>query len=230
MRKEILNGTPIPYDLPIEDLKEMMTSSVMKDFSLACEALSYKNDPQAYEIMKSHINDKDKYRRLYVLKTIFRHPEAAELVGVLENAIASDDFLFVENGLTIVSEYSIKVSESLLIASVRKYCNELYTAVGALRTLSINERNFEEIKRIFTSCTKCAQKEILCEILCNCYLEQKAKELFELFGQDTFAKVRRIALEIGNRYGFDTNQFLTDTDGHIRNISKNTPSERRATE
>ena len=77
MRKEILNGTPIPYDLHIKDLEEMMNSSVMKDFSLACEALSYKNDPAAYRIMKSHIDDNDKYRRLYVLKTIFRHSEVS---------------------------------------------------------------------------------------------------------------------------------------------------------
>ncbi len=225
MRKELLNGTPIPYDLPIKDLRAMMSSASMKDFSLACEALSYKSDPEAYGIMRSFINDRDKYRRLYVLKTIFRRAEAAELVDFLEDAIASDDPLLAENGLIIVSEYRIKVSESLLIATVGKYCNELYTAVGALGTLSISEGNFEEITRIFSSCTKCAQKEILCEILCNCYLPQKAGELFGLFGQDTFAKVRRIALEIGKCYGFDTNQFLSDTDGHIRK-----PAERRTAE
>lgn len=216
MRKEILNGVPIPYDMSIEELKSMMSSPVMKDFSLACEALSYKNDPEAYRIMKSYINDRDKYRRLYILKTIFRHPEAAELVGFLENAISSDDFLFVQNGLIIVSDYGIKVSESLLLAAVKKYCNELYTAVGAVKTLAINEFNYEAINKIFTSCTRCAQKEILCEILCDGYLPQKAKELFELFKQDGFAKIRLLALEIGKSYGFDTRDFLSDTDGHIR--------------
>ena len=105
MRKEILNGTLIPYDLPIEELKIMMSSSVMKDFSLACEALSYKSEPEAYQIMKSYIGTEDQYRRLYILKTIFRHSEAAELSDFLENAIASKDVLFVENGLTVVSEY-----------------------------------------------------------------------------------------------------------------------------
>jgi len=216
MRKEILNGVPIPYDMSIEELKSMMSSPVMKDFSLACEALSYKNDPEAYRIMKSYINDRDKYRRLYILKTIFRHPEAVELIDFLENAIASDDFLFVQNGLIIVSDYGIKVSESLLLAAVKKYCNELYTAVGALKTLAINEFNYEAINKIFTSCTKCAQKEVLGEILCDGYLPQKAKELFELFKQDGFAKIRLLALEIGKRYGFDTRVFLSDTDGHIR--------------
>ena len=48
MKKEILNGTPIPYELSIEELEKMLSSPIMKDFSLACEALSYKNDPKAY--------------------------------------------------------------------------------------------------------------------------------------------------------------------------------------
>jgi len=220
MKKDSTNGTQIPYEATMDELKTMMSSHVMQDFSLACEALSYKNDPEAYEIMKSHINDRDKYRRLCVLKTIFRYPEAVELVDFLENAIASDDFLFVENGLIIVSNYGIKVSESLLIEVVKKYCNELYTAVGALKTLTINEGNFDAIKRIFASCTKCAQKEILCGILCDEYLPQKAKELFELFRRDAFAKIRLNALEIGKRYGFDTRDFLQDSDGHIRKSAK----------
>ena len=216
MKKELLNGSPIPYDLPIEELRAMMSSPVMKDFSLACEALSHKNASEAYQIMKAYINDKDKYRRLYVLNTIFRYPEAVELVNFLENAIASDDFLFVEHGLTVVSDYGIKVSEPLLLAAVRNHCDKLSVAVGALKTLAINESNFEEIKRIFTFCTKCLQKEVLGKTLCEGYLPQKAKELFELFRRDTFAKIRWIAFEIGKRYGFDTKDFLLDTDGHIR--------------
>ncbi len=220
MKKEMLNGMHIPYDLPIEELEKMLSSPIMQDFSLACEALSYKNDPEAYQIMKAHINDKDKYRRLYVLKTIFRYYEAAELVDFLENAIASDDFPFVENGLIIVSDYNIKVSEMLLITTVKKYCDDLYTAVGALKALEINNDNFEEITKIFTSCSKCFQKEILGEILCNAYLPQKSKELFELFKKDTFAKIRLIGLDIGKRYCFDTDEFLSDLDGHIRQATK----------
>ena len=110
MKKEILNGTRIPYDLSVEELSKMLSSPIMQDFSLACEALSYKNDNAAYEAMKNYINDKDKYRRLYILKTIFRHPNAVELVDFLESAITSEDFLFVENGLLVISEYKITVS------------------------------------------------------------------------------------------------------------------------
>ena len=220
MKKEILNGTPVLYDMSVEELEKMLSSPVMKDFSLACEALSYKNDPEAYRIMKSHVSNKDKYRRLYILKTIFRHPEAVELMGFLESAIACDDFVFVENGLIVVSEYGIKVSEEILITTVKKYCDDLYTAVGSFKTLEISNKNFEEITKIFTACSKCAQKEILGEILCSGYLPQKSKELFELFKKDTFPKIRLLALKIGKKYDFDVDAFLTDPDGHIRSAAK----------
>ena len=47
MKKEILNGTRIPYELSVEELSKMLSSPIMKDFSLACEALSYKNEVAA---------------------------------------------------------------------------------------------------------------------------------------------------------------------------------------
>ena len=35
MKKEILNGTRIPYELSVEELSKMLSSPIMKDFSLA---------------------------------------------------------------------------------------------------------------------------------------------------------------------------------------------------
>ena len=180
MKKEILNGTPIPYDLPIEDLKAMMSSAVMKDFSLACEALSYKDDPEAYRIMKSYINDKDKYRRLYVLKTIFRHPEAVELIEFLEKAVASDDFLFVEHGLSVVSDYNIRISDGLLLSTVCKHFSNLgYAASRSLRMLSVSDDHYARLVELFKQEKRCHQKELVGEILIEKYLPQKAEELFD---------------------------------------------------
>ena len=47
MKKELLNGVGIPYDKPIEELKELLFSPNMKNFSLACEALSYSDSEDA---------------------------------------------------------------------------------------------------------------------------------------------------------------------------------------
>ena len=219
MKKEILNGTIIPYELSVEELSKMLTSPIMKDFSLACEALSYKNDAAAYEAMKSYINDKDKYRRLYILKTIFRHPNAIELVCILENAIASEDYLFVENGLIVISEYHIKVSDSLLLSAIHKHLPKLYTAISSLTTLDISEENYSKLTELFLKAEQCVQKEIIGEILADNYLNSKSKELFELFGHDKFAKIRLLAIKIAKNYGYNLSLFLYDMDGHVRNLA-----------
>ena len=219
MKKEILNGTRIPYELSVEELSKMLSSPIMKDFSLACEALSYKNDVTAYEAMKPFINDKDKYRRLYILKTIFRHPNAAELVAFLENAISSDDLLFVENGLIVIAEYKIKISDSLLLSVVTKHLPNLYTAVRALNTLDVCEENYAKLTALFSKAEQCSQKEFIGEILANKYIPSKSKELFELFLRDQFAKIRLFAVKIANHYGYDLSVFLSDENGHVRNLS-----------
>ena len=219
MKKEILNGTRIPYELSIEELCKMLSSPIMKDFSLACEALSYKNDDAAYEAMKYYINDKDKYRRLYILKTIFRHLNAVELVDFLENAITSEDFLFVENGLIVISEYKIKVNDSLLLSVVDKHLPKLYTAIRSLNTLEICEENYTKLIALFTRAEQCSQKEFIGEVLVDNYLPSKSKELFELFSCDKFAKVRLFAVKIAKIYGYDFSIFLSDEDGHIRDLA-----------
>ena len=219
MKKEILNGTRIPYELSVEELSQMLSSPNMKDFSLACEALSYKNDVTAYEAMKSYINNKDKYRRLYILKTIFRHPNAVELVNFLENAISSEDFLFVDNGLIVISEHQIKVSDSLLLSVVTKHLPKLYTAIRSLNTLDICEENYIKLTALFSRAEQCSQKEFIGEILIKKYLSSKSKELFELFRSDRFAKIRLFAVKIAKKYDYDLSVFLFDEDGHVRNLA-----------
>ena len=216
MKKEALNGTHVNYDLSIEELAKMLSSPVMKDFSLACEVLSYKEDDAAYQLMKCHINDKDKYRRLYILKTIFRHPKAVELVGFLENSILSDDFLFVDNGLIVISEYKIKVSDSLLLSVIHKHLPKLYTAIRALNMLDVSEENYTKLTALFSRAELCAQKEFIADILVDNYLPSKSKELLELFGNDKFAKLRLLACKIAKEYGYNLSAFLADIDGHVR--------------
>ncbi len=219
MKIEILYGTRVPYELSVEELSKMLSSPVMKDFSLACEALSYKNDNAAYEVMKSYLNDKDKYRRLYILKTIFRHPNSVELVDFLENAISSEDVWFAENGLRVISEYRVKVSDSLLLSAVNKHLHELYTSVRSLITLDVTEENYTNITMIFSKAEQCVQKEVIGEVLIHNYLPSKSKELFELFSRDKFAKIRLLAVNIAKEYHYDVSAFLSDEDGHVRKLA-----------
>jgi hypothetical protein len=220
VRKEILNGAPIPYDAPIEKLKKLLSSPSMKDFSLSCEALSYSNNPEAYDIMLSHIDDKDKYRRLYILKTIFRHPHAVELIDRIEAALTSDDPLFVRTALIVIATHNIKVSDALLLSTVAHNLPELCTELQALHALAPSEENYLRLTGLFNKAITCSQKEYIGEVLSSQYLPAKASDLFELFRQNPFAKIRILSLNLGKRYGFDISDFLHDSDGHVRKMAE----------
>ncbi len=142
MRKESLNGIPIPYDLPLDELKEMLAPShTMKYFSLACEALSCHGSPEAYEIMKARIADRDIHRRLYILKTIFRYPQASELAGFLEEFVSSEDLSLAQSGLRVISEYRVKISERILPDAIIRHLPRLWSgALWGLETLSVSEK------------------------------------------------------------------------------------------
>ncbi len=206
--KEILFGMMIPYDAPIDELRSMMASTDMKIFSLACEALSYSNYPESYEIMREYLYHKDKYRRLYVLKTIFRHPEAEELTKNLESAILSDDKLFFENGLIIISEMGIKVSEEALWSAVERNFDALgYHPMFALRTLEASDENYNRLVIAFKRGER-YQKLIIANILKEKYLQNKAREIFEILSNDGFAEVRFSAMELAEELKFDNSKLI----------------------
>lgn len=194
MRVEKINGFTVPYNKSTEELEAMLSNGEMNEFVAACEALSYKSDERAFDILRSYITDKDKYKRLCILKTIFRHPMSDQVKGFLEESILSDDVWFAENGLKVVWEYKIPISEKAVLSAVFKHLRSLYcTDLYALEALDVNEDNYSNLIRLFNKSEICGQKEVLCEILCSKYLPMKAVELFELFSSDSFEKIRKIA-------------------------------------
>lgn len=219
MKKEFLNGERIPYEKNINELKDLLSSPNMKNFSLACEALSYSEDPEAYELLKSFIDSKDKYRKLYILKTIFRIPQSIELIPRLEEALCSDNMLFTKAALNVISDNKVKVSEELLCSTVAKHINKLDYEVYALYKLDICNTNYIYLTELFKCTDKNTAREIICDILTERYLPDKARDLFELFGQDKYAKIRLAAVKIAKKHSFDISEFLSDIDGHVRKFA-----------
>lgn len=217
MRAEKINGIPVPYNLTIEELEEMLSTADMGGFVVACEALSYKTEKKAFELLKSYITHKDKYKRLCILKTIFRHPSAAQVKKFLEDSILSDDILFAENGLKIVYEYKIEMPEQVLFVAIFKHLPDLYcTSLYVLQNIVENEINFSKLVELFKQSHVCGQKQVLSNILCSKFLSEKAEELFLLFSEDSYSKLRLLAVRIGKEYSFDISKFYEDSDGHVR--------------
>ena len=193
----MINGKPVPYDLSVDELVALLTTGDMSDFTVACEALSYQIEDRAFALLKSYMADRDKYKRLCVLKTIFRHPKAVQLKAFLEECLLSDDALFVHNGLSVVGVHRIEISEQAVLSAVLKHLPDLHcTELYALGILRISDENFQNMIRIFKCANACGQKEIIGEILLEKYSHSHAEELCALFSVDNFSKIRLLAKKI----------------------------------
>ena len=217
MRTEKINGLTVPYSKATDELEIMLSNGNMSDFVVACEALSYKTDEKAFNLLKGYINDKDKYKRLCILKTIFRHRNSTQLKDFLEESILSDDLNFVENGLKNAYEYHLEFTDEIILTAVHKHFESLYcTFLYVLEELNINEENFLRLVELFKKSEISSQKEVLSDILREKYLPEKADVLFSLFSNDSFSKIRLTAVKIGKEYNFDISKFCTDSDGHVK--------------
>lgn len=218
--KQIINGRPVPYNLTKEKLFELLSSKNMSDFTLACEALSYFDTEEACDKLGNYFFCKDKYRRLCVLKVIFRNPYAAKYTQELEKAICSDDILFVDNGLLVANDFNINISENIIIAAVNKHFDHLKNSLRALDLLSEGEKNYNTLINFFSRCDTSLKQEIVADILCDKYISTKANELFEVFSVSANPKIRKRSVEIGKENGFDVTMFENDVNGHVRYATK----------
>ena len=217
MLTEKINGVVVPYNKSIEELRKMLCTGNMSEFVVACEALSYKSDKKAFELLKSYITHNDKYKRLCILKTIFRHPMAEQEKDFLEESILSDDILFAENGLKVVCDYKIKISDQVILTAVFKHLQNIYcTSLYVLQCLDKTEENYAKLVELFKQSKVSGQKEVLGDVLCKKYLPEKSKELFDLFSVDSFAKIRLLAVKIGKENNNDISALCKDANGHVK--------------
>ncbi len=213
--KNSINGRQVPYDLPKEELFSLLSSESMSDFTVACEALSVLPDEDVCDRLGVYLTSPDKYRRLAVLKVIFRNPYAVKFKPALEEATLSEDSLFAENGLRVAYEYRMPLSETAILIATRRHIRTLY-APDALDLLTVSEGNFQALTEIFAACVTSLQQEVLSDILARKYGETHAAELFALFSVSKYPKTRRQAVKLGLRFGFDLTALQNDPDGHVR--------------
>ena len=213
--KTEINGHPVPHGLPKEELYGLLASDSMTDFVPACEALSVLSDEETCDRLGAYLTHPDKYRRLAVLKVIFRNPHAVKYLPALEEAIASEHILFAENGLRAAYECRMPVSESVILAATRRHLGELFS-LHALDLLSVSEENYRALIEILPLCATSLQQEILADILTRKYADAHAPALFELFSASRYPKTRLQAVGLGLRFGFDLVPLQKDPDGHVQ--------------
>ncbi len=213
--KTEINGRPVPHGLPKEELYGLLASDSMTDFVPACEALSALSDEEACDRLGAYLTHPDKYRRLAVLKVIFRNPHAVKYLPALEEAVSSEHILFAENGLRVAYECRMPVPDPVILAATRRHLGELFS-LHALDLVSVSEENYRALTEILPQCVTSLQQEILADILARRYADAHAPALFELFSASPYPKTRLQAVGLGLRFGFDLAALQKDPDGHVR--------------
>lgn len=213
--KAEINGRPVPYGFSKEELYALLNSDNMTDFLLACEALSVIHDEETCDRMGSYLSHPDMYRRLAVLKVIFRNPYAVKYKSVLEEAISSEQLLFAGNGLRVAYECRVPVSETVILAAIRRHMEKLFSP-DALELLAVNQENYQVLTEMYSMCVTSLQQEVVTDILVCKYADTHADELFALFSRSPYSSVRCSAAFLGRSYGFDLTALQQDRDGHVR--------------
>lgn len=63
----LLNSQVVPENLSLSELSEMLESSNMQTVALACEALKNAATFEAYDLLKQHLDTKDRYKYRFIL-------------------------------------------------------------------------------------------------------------------------------------------------------------------
>jgi HEAT repeat protein len=215
-----VNGELIPRDATLQDLKLILQKNDMPRFRNVCEALSRMTDDEAFEAMAAYLNDKDKYKRLCVICTIFRHPLARKIADQVEACLKSNDFIFVYTILNVIIENHIQADNASLLSAVRKYFTKLYSYhLQALFQLENTAENYASLNSLYRLAFNAnGKREMIAQALLNLANADRFIFLYGLFSNDEFSKIRLLAIKLAQK--FDHPELVTnyenDPNGHVR--------------
>lgn len=219
---KMINGQIVPENLTLSELEEMMGSSDMQTFAVACEALRLANSQAAYELLKKYISVSDLYKRRYVLSVIYDYPSAAELVSELEHTLQSDELFLVTTALDNIIQGKVRVADEQILACIEKNTGKLSRYhYHALICIEKSPENVERIISLYHTCKEDSARIAMAEALHAFCDPNNYLRLFDLFKDDPVAHIRmvacRIAIDIDRADLLQ--RFRQDKDGHIRKLA-----------
>lgn len=214
-----INGNVVPDSYTIDQLREMLDSSDMQTFILACEALRNTKETKAYQVLKAKLREKDRYRYRYLLSVIFSFDESAELHEYFANALLSDDILLVTTALEQLIHKNIWVTDEQILACFERNHNNLsgYYYQILLRVAK-TEAHTTRIIKLLNSSQSVSVTIAVAECLTEFATTKNYPDIYKLFADSNISKLRLEACRIANKFGrADLLQaFANDSDGHIR--------------
>jgi len=219
---KMINGQIVPESLTLSELEELMESSNMQTFAVACEALRLVNTQEAYELLKKYLYVSDQYKRRCVLAVIYDYNNASELVSELVQALNSEEHFLVTTALDNIIQGKIHVADEQVLACIERNHGKLNSYYYCVLTcIERTEENIERILNLYHTCKEDSVRIAMAESLYSFCNPNNYLRLFNLFKDDSVAHIRMVAcrIAIDRDRGDLLQNFKQDKDGHIRKLA-----------
>ncbi len=214
----ILNGKPVPVELPLPELAQMLDSADMTDFALACRALSLLQTPDSYELLKSHLPHRDHYRHRCLLEAIFAFPQSHELTKMAEEALRSRREYLVTAALSGIIKGHITLPEKLILSTLEENLSILsgwYFQV--LYDFERTEENLRSILELYRSSSG-EQRTAIARQIAYFANEENCQQLASLLIADPCDQICLVGIRIAAEFGCARRfpELSHHPDGHVR--------------
>lgn len=218
---KMINGQTVPENLSLPELVEMMGTSDVQIFAVACEALRLANTQQAYEVLKKHISVADKYKFRCILEVIFDYSSACELVCALEYALQSEEMFLVKTALNNIIQGKVRVADEQVLACIEKNHHKLDSySYRVLTRIKGTSESINRILNLYHTCKEDSCRVVIAECLYHFCSINNYLQLFALFESEDTPHIRILACRIAKDYNRADllQKFTHDKDGHIRKL------------
>lgn len=219
---KMINGQIVPENLTLSKLEEMMESSNMQTFAVACEALRLANTQESYELLKKYLYVSDRYKHRCVLAVIYDYNNSSELVSELVRALQSEELFLVTTALDNIIQGKVRVADEQVLACIERNHGRLNNSYyRVLNCIERSEDNVERILNLYHTCKENSIRIAIAERLRTFCNPNNYLRLFDLFKDDSVAHIRMVAcrIAIDHDRGDLLQKFKQDKDGHIRKLA-----------
>ncbi len=216
------NSGKLNIKLTREEIESIMDKSY-EHFGFLCLVLKNRGEDEDFKLIEKFINDSDHRKCYLALKNILAFEKGKEkyahLVG---ERLKNDDIIILRGALELVREHKLMQTDNRILEIYEKYIDKNISSccVCALRYNPGFEENYERILALYRRAPK-QNKECFAKLLTDLADESRFDELFPLFAEDEYCKVRigaaRLAIK-HERYEL-LNRFINEKDGHIRKLA-----------
>lgn len=216
----ILNGEPVPVELPLPELARMLDSPDMTGFALACRALSLRKTPDCYTLLRNRFPHRDPYRHRCLLEALYVFPQSAELADYVAQALLSRQEYLVCTALQGIIRGHFTATDALLLTALDQNLDYIVgNYFQVLNYLEKTDENFQAILSMFRRSSG-QQRAAIARELSYWATSENCQVLFDLLCNEPSSQIRLVGIRIANEFGRSDllHSHKDDPDGHIRKL------------